>query len=149
MLLRGASAEPDSVDAGADAVVKLEDTEDVGHGRVVVKKAPVKGQWIRQAGCDIPEGTLVLPVPHCPRVPQSRAHDQVQVGHVLTAADIGLLATIGVCEVQVFQRPRVAVISTGNELVDPQHTGAVSALYCGGPERFKRITDLLFAHRRK
>eukprot|EP00656_Telonema_subtile_P057375 TRINITY_DN9416_c0_g1_i1.p1 TRINITY_DN9416_c0_g1~~TRINITY_DN9416_c0_g1_i1.p1 ORF type:complete len:556 (+),score=162.62 TRINITY_DN9416_c0_g1_i1:146-1813(+) len=98
------------IPAGADCVVKIEDTQEAGEGRISVNQVPKPGQWVRQAGCDIAHHEEVLPA-----------------GHVLTAADIGLLATVGITEVSVHRVPRVAVVSTGNELVDPLTPGELPA----------------------
>ncbi|MGE3619962.1 MAG: gephyrin-like molybdotransferase Glp [Acidimicrobiia bacterium] len=87
---------------GADAVVMVEDTErlDGGH-RVRIRRAATPGDHVRPAGDDL------------------RAGDEVfAVGEELTAGHLGVLATIGVDEVVVHRRPRVGVLSTGDELVE-------------------------------
>lgn len=92
------------IPAGADAVVMQEDTREVGgdlHG-VHIDVVPQLGQWIRHAGEDIARGTVVL------------AH-----GERLAPASIGLAASIGRAQVRVVARPRVALFSTGDELVMP------------------------------
>ncbi|GFP97590.1 molybdopterin biosynthesis protein cnx1 [Phtheirospermum japonicum] len=92
---------------GADAVVQVEDTasvESVGVGpkRVRVLKQVAPGFDIRPVGCDIAKGDLVL-----------------KSGERLGAAEIGLLATVGVTAVKVYRAPKIAVLSTGDELVEP------------------------------
>jgi len=85
---------------GADAVVMVERTEDLG-SRVRIDVAVDVGQSVRPAGDDLQVGDAV-----------------VDVGDVLTPAHLGLLATVGRREVSVVRRPRVGVLSTGDELVD-------------------------------
>jgi molybdopterin molybdotransferase len=86
---------------GADAVVPLEDT-DGGIAQVSIRVARRAGNSIRTAGEDAPTGTEVL---------TSGTH--------LGATQLGLLAAIGRDRVLVRPRPRVVVISTGSELVEP------------------------------
>jgi len=89
---------------GADAVVMQEDTREVGgniHG-VHIDLVPQPGQWVRRAGEDVGRGDVVLPR-----------------GTRLSAASIGLAAGIGCAHLSVWVRPRVALFSTGDELVMP------------------------------
>ena len=92
------------VPAGADAVVMQEDCEPVAEreGFVRVLQIPRPGQWIRRAGEDVTRGATVL-----------------SKGERLTPAALGLAASIGMDSLQVAQRPRVALFSTGDELVMP------------------------------
>ncbi|VTU16286.1 Molybdopterin molybdenumtransferase [Variovorax sp. SRS16] len=94
------------VPEGADAVVMQEETaalsEDGSLGRVRIEIAPAPGQWIRRAGEDVAAGDVVL----------SR-------GERLTPAGLGLAASVGLDRLQVAKRPRVALLSTGDELVMP------------------------------
>ena len=91
---------------GADAVVMQEDTNSLpqegGLGRVRIEVVPAAGQWIRRAGEDVAAGDVVL----------SR-------GERLTPAGLGLAASVGLDRLQVSRRPRVALLSTGDELVMP------------------------------
>ncbi|ONK72484.1 uncharacterized protein A4U43_C04F19910 [Asparagus officinalis] len=92
---------------GADAVVQIEDTEKVADSLNGVKHVKIlvgvpQGLDIRQVGCDIAKDTIVL-------------KSGEQVGN----PEIGLLATVGVTVVKVYPRPTVAVLSTGDELVEP------------------------------
>lgn len=90
------------VPPGADAIVMVEDTEGSPTGDdVVVTATAAAGQHIRPAGDDVNPGDPVI-----------------GFGTELTAAHLGVLATIGVTEIEVVRRPRVGVISTGDELVD-------------------------------
>ena len=90
------------VPAGADTIVMQEDCEPAGEGRVRVNVVPVAGQWIRRAGEDVTRGAVVL-----------------ARGQRLTPAALGLAAGIGMARLAVTRRPRVALFSTGDELVMP------------------------------
>ena len=93
---------------GADAVVMQEDCEVLpgaggpGSNAVRIKSVPAPGQWIRRAGEDVTQGAVVL-----------------SKGELLTPASLGLAASIGMNVVLVRRRPRVALFSTGDELVMP------------------------------
>ena len=89
---------------GADTVVMQEETEAVGGDFHAVRfhGVPGVGQWIRRAGEDVTRGTVVLPG-----------------GERLSPASLGLAASIGCARLDVVARPRVALFSTGDELVMP------------------------------
>ncbi len=87
---------------GADAVVMQEDCAVQPDGSVLVQTTPQPGQWIRRAGEDVRRGAVVL------------SH-----GQRLTPAELGLAASIGMSQLVVARRPRVALFSTGDELVMP------------------------------
>ncbi|MCX8066860.1 MAG: molybdopterin molybdotransferase MoeA [Anaerolineae bacterium] len=86
---------------GSDAVVMREDSVEEGEF-VRFTRAVRPGENVRPAGSDIAAGTVVL-----------------KAGTPLGPAEIGLLATVGRFSVRVHPRPRVAVLSTGDELVEP------------------------------
>jgi molybdopterin molybdotransferase len=86
---------------GADAVVMVEDTEKSG-GRVKVRREVKPGANIGQAGEDLKKGELVL-----------------ERGAVIGPAETGLLAAAGLVRVPVVRRPKLAVIATGDEIVEP------------------------------
>ncbi len=86
---------------GADAVVPVEQTATDGD-TVQVRMAVAERGFVRAAGEDVRAGTVVL-----------------ERGRALDPASIGMLASVGRHEVPVHPRPRVAVVSTGDELVDP------------------------------
>ena len=92
--------------AGADAVVMIEETERLETGanapRIRIKEQVQSGADVRPVGVDVEAGQVVL-----------------AAGERLHAAEIGLLATAGLVDVPVFPRPKVAVMSTGDELVEP------------------------------
>ncbi|XP_069582721.1 gephyrin isoform X29 [Ranitomeya imitator] len=98
------------IPCGADAVVQVEDTELIRESddgteelevRILVQARP--GQDIRPIGHDIKRGECVL-----------------AKGTHMGPSEIGLLATVGVTEVEVHKFPVVAVMSTGNELLNPE-----------------------------
>jgi len=95
---------------GADAVVRVEDTEIRGD-EVSVRIEVEAGRDIRRAGDDIRSGDLVL-----------------STGAVLGVAELGVLASIGVAEPQCARRPTVAIVCTGDELLtssEPMRAGGV------------------------
>lgn len=87
---------------GADAVAMIERTEPDGEGAILVTAASAPGQNIAFAGSDIALGQTLL-----------------RKGTVIGSREIGVLAAVGLAEVPVFRRPRVAVVSTGDELAQP------------------------------
>ena len=90
------------VPAGADAIVMQEDCALHPDGRVQVTVQPALGQWIRRQGEDVARGAVVL-----------------EPGQRLSPASLGLAASMGFAHLPVARRPRVALFSTGDELVMP------------------------------
>ncbi len=90
------------VPPGADAIVMQEDCRALDDGRVQIQAAPAPGQWIRRRGEDVARGAVVL-----------------SQGQRLSPASLGLAASIGFAQLPVARRPRVALFSTGDELVMP------------------------------
>lgn len=90
------------VPSGADAIVMQEDCTVLGDGRIKVATQPVAGQWIRRRGEDVARGAVVL-----------------QRGRRLSPAELGLAASVGFESLPVSRRVRVALLSTGDELVMP------------------------------
>lgn len=88
------------VPEGADAVVMVEFTENVD-GNVHIHKSAAIGQWVASKGSDVSEGDFLLPA-----------------GTLLTHDKLGVLAAIGMGKAPVFKKPKVAVISTGNEIIN-------------------------------
>lgn len=99
------------VPQGADAIVMQEDVEPAGEQIVRILRVPDPGQWIRRSGEDVTRGAAVL-----------------SKGERLAPSGCGLAASIGMNVLQVARRPKVALFSTGDELVMP---GEVA------PERMK------------
>lgn len=97
---------------GADAVLMVEHSELVDGGSAIeIRRAITAGENVSYAGTDIARGETVL-----------------RAGTVLTSREIGVLAAIGNADVDVYRKPRVAIFSTGNEIVAPGaplRTGAV------------------------
>lgn len=91
-----------SIPAGADTVLMQEDCTALDDGQVRINALPQLHQWIRRAGEDIALGAQVL-----------------RAGIRLTPAELGLAASIGLAQLAVARRPRVALFSTGDELVMP------------------------------
>ena len=87
---------------GADAIVMQEDCTVLDDGRVRFDAAPQPGQFVRRAGQDIALGSTAL-----------------QAGLRLTPAALGLAASLGLAQLPVARRPRVALFSTGDELALP------------------------------
>ena len=94
------------VPPGADAVVMQEDAETLEPAgelpQVRVQITPQSGQWIRRSGEDVQKGATVL-----------------RAGTRLSPAELGLAASLGLSHLTVTARPRVALFSTGDELVMP------------------------------
>ncbi|HEY8567156.1 MAG TPA: molybdopterin biosynthesis protein [Beijerinckiaceae bacterium] len=87
---------------GADAVVMIEHAEPDGAAAVWVRRAAAPGQFVGFAGSDIARGETLL-----------------RAGTVLGSREIGMLAACGLAKAPVFRRPRVGVLSTGDELAAP------------------------------
>jgi molybdopterin molybdotransferase len=86
---------------GADAVIMQEDVKRKGDA-ICCLEAVEKGENVRRAGADVCAGQIII-----------------RRGEKLTPARLGLLASQGLTEVETVQKPRVAVLSTGDELVSP------------------------------
>ena len=88
---------------GADAMVMIEYVESLDGDTIAIYKAVAPGEGVIQKGEDIQRGERVL-----------------SKGKRLKPQDIGLLAAVGIYQIKVFKRPRVFIISTGDELVHPR-----------------------------
>jgi molybdopterin molybdotransferase len=107
------------VPRGADAIVMQEQCEAIaptvsgdGLGAVRVNTVPAAGQWVRRRGEDVPRGAVVL-----------------ARGSRLTPQALGLAASVGTAVLQVVRRPRVALFSTGDELMMPGEPLRPGAIY--------------------
>jgi molybdenum cofactor synthesis domain-containing protein len=127
---------------GADAVVMVEETLGSGNESVAILAPVVAGQNVGRRGADITAGTRV-----------------VSASDLLTPGRVGALAAIGCRDVEVFVRPRVTILSTGNEVVEPGQPlqpgqiydvnrftlSAVIAAHGGLPEQHRVVEDTLEA----
>jgi molybdopterin molybdotransferase/putative molybdopterin biosynthesis protein len=98
---------------GADAVIMIEQTELLdGAPRIEVRRAAAPGQFVSYAGSDIARGETLL-----------------RRGARIGSREIGMLAASGLAEVAVVRRPKVAVLSTGDELVAPGRALGEAGVY--------------------
>ena len=112
------------VPRGADAVVPVESTE-LKEDHVVIHQEDVRpGQNVRPVGSDVRKGDLIL-----------------RAGTSLGPAEIGLVANMGITPVTVSRRPRVSVLSTGDELVEPGEPPGPGQIR--DSNRFSLVTALL------
>lgn len=86
---------------GADAVVRFEEVDEREVGVITVRRQVHSGENLREAGEDVRAGSIVI-----------------RRGRVLRAPEIGLLAALNVDSIFVHRRPRVGILSTGDEVVD-------------------------------
>ena len=92
---------------GADAVVPVEDTNEAWRNperplpeTIQIKRQVAAGDYVRQSGEDIEAGQTIIPK-----------------GHLLRPQEVGVLASLGVAEVEVVRRPKVGILATGDELI--------------------------------
>ena len=98
--------------AGADAVVMVEQTHEAGTGQIEMLSPVQPRQHVGRQGADI-----------------ARGHTALQSGDYLNPSRVGALAALGLGEVTVFAQPRVAILSTGNEVVEPGQALAPGQIY--------------------
>jgi molybdenum cofactor synthesis domain-containing protein len=100
------------VPRGADAVVMIEHTDPHGPRHIALRRSASSGQGIGFAGSDMARGEVLL-----------------RRGAIIGSREIGMLAAVGLAAIAVRRRPRVAVISTGDELVQPGEPLRPAAIY--------------------
>ncbi|MBR0752313.1 molybdopterin biosynthesis protein [Bradyrhizobium jicamae] len=100
------------VPRGADAIVMVEHTQPAGDRAIEIRRAASPGQSVSYAGSDIARGEVLL-----------------RAGTVIGSREIGMCAACGISEVRVARRLRVAVLSTGDELVQPGEALRPAAIY--------------------
>ena len=87
----------------ADAVVMVEHTQQIDNGTIEVMRPVAPGENVVQVGEDVTAGDVVLPP-----------------GHIIRPQDIGALTALGVAEICAGKRPRVGILSMGDEIVAPE-----------------------------
>ena len=87
---------------GADAVVMVEHTQPAGDGAIEIRRSASPSQFVSYAGSDIARGEVLL-----------------RAGTLIGSREIGMLAASGVARVPAVKKPRVTIMSTGDELVQP------------------------------
>lgn len=90
------------VPRGADTIVVQEDTDPDGEDGVTIRESAARGTYVRRAGLDFEAGEALI-----------------EAGRALTARDIGLAAAMNIPWITVHRRPRVAILSTGDEIALP------------------------------
>lgn len=88
---------------GTDAVVMLEETELLGDDSILINRSVSPGENVIKKGEDVREGEMVF-----------------QRGHEMRKQDLGALAALGITSVKTFKKPKVGIISTGDELISPK-----------------------------
>ena len=96
---------------GSDTVIKIESVV-VKDGKVIVDSKPELGSCVRPRGEDVNDGDLLF-----------------QRGKILSAVDLGLLASIGKSEIKVTPRPKVCLVATGSELIQPGYPLEFGQIY--------------------
>jgi len=89
-----------TIPEGADAVIMVENTSSKGDSVAILKEVE-EGENIRRVGEDVKEGELVI-----------------QKGTLLKEAHVGMLAALGISKVRVTRRPRIAILATGDEVIN-------------------------------
>ena len=90
----------------------VEHTQPAGARAIEIRRAASPGQFVSYAGSDIARGEALL-----------------RAGTIIGSREIGMLAACGIAQVSVARRPRVAIISTGDELMQPGQPLPPAAIY--------------------
>ncbi|MBU1699243.1 MAG: molybdopterin molybdotransferase MoeA [Candidatus Eisenbacteria bacterium] len=94
------------IPSGADTVVRVEDVNET-RDQIIIVKPPKPGESIRPAGDDAKQGAII-----------------VKEGSVIGAGELASLASAGILRLRAYRRPRVALLTTGDEVVPPEETPA-------------------------
>lgn len=97
---------------GADAVLMIEHSDVDADGRLAVRRAVCAGENVTFAGTDVARGENVL-----------------RAGQLLTSRELGVVAAVGLAEVSVVRQPRIAILSTGDEIVSPGRPLPIGSVY--------------------
>lgn len=97
---------------GADAVVMVEHTQPDGNNAIMVRRAVTPGQFVSYAGSDMARGETLL-----------------RAGTLIGSREVGMLAACGLAEVRVVRKPKVAILSTGDELIQPGQPMRPATIY--------------------
>jgi putative molybdopterin biosynthesis protein len=100
------------VPRGADAVVMIEYTQPAGARAIEIRRAASPGQFVSYAGSDIARGEALM-----------------RAGTIIGSREVGMLAACGIVEVRVACKPKVAILSTGDELVPAGQPLRPAAIY--------------------
>ena len=109
---------------GANAIIKIEDTKRTGN-EIEIYTSLTPGKNVQKIGEDLKEGDMILPP-----------------FHQIRAQDIGMLLACGEREIEVFEKPTVAIISTGSELIDSTTDLKIGQIYETNSYMLMHLTEL-------
>lgn len=111
---------------GSDAVVMVEYTEKVGEGKIEIHSSLTPGENVSQRGEDVKRGEKIL-----------------SSGTLLHPQEIGIMAALGYKEISVVKKPKVSILSTGNELIDDEQNVGLGKIFdTNRPILFAMVKEL-------